>query len=231
MSSKFNPLVTFAYRKLLPRLWQDKIDVARGESQVFRPCFQETKSIFIHIPKAAGTSIARAIYGMNVGHRRASDYIRVSRKEFFSYYRFSFVRNPWDRAISAYNFAKQGGTDLVQPLPNPVYKTEVFSSFDRFVREWLPYADLSKEDVVFAPQYEYIYDTKGNLLVDYIGKIEELEQGLDVLRQALKRPIDIKNLNRSNREDAHYRDSYTQETAAIVAEIYKKDIELFNYQF
>ena len=168
--SDYNPAMTHLYRKILPQLWQDRIDVIRGESQVFRPCFQPSKSIFIHIPKAAGTSISRAIYGQNVGHRKAGDYIKISKREFEKYYSFSFTRNPWDRLVSAYNFTRQGGTKLVKPLPNPAYKTSVFKDFKTFVTEWLPYTDLEREDVVFERQYKYIYDFDGNLQVNFVGK-------------------------------------------------------------
>jgi hypothetical protein len=219
------------YRKFLPRLWQDKVDLIRGESQVFRPCFQETKSIFIHIPKAAGTSIARSIYGMNVGHRKASDYIAISDSEFKKYYRFSFVRNPWDRAISAYNFVKQGGTSLVQPLPNNIYKSSMFDTFDTFLTEWLQHQDLGEIDVVFEPQYKYIFDYDENLLVDFVGKIENIEIDLKKIESKINRKIEMKNLNKSNRTTNPYHSEYTNESFEIISKIYAKDIALFNYDF
>jgi hypothetical protein len=219
------------YRKFLPRLWQDKVDLIRGESQVFRPCFQETKSIFIHIPKAAGTSIARSIYGMNVGHRKASDYIAISDSEFKKYYRFSFVRNPWDRAISAYNFVKQGGTSLVQPLPNNIYKSSMVDTFDTFLTEWLQHQDLGEIDVVFEPQYKYIFDYDENLLVDFVGKIENIEIDLKKIESKINRKIEMKNLNKSNRTTNPYHSEYTNESFEIISKIYAKDIALFNYDF
>jgi hypothetical protein len=218
------------YRNCLPLLWQQKIDVARGESQVFRSCFEPTKSIFIHVPKAAGTSIARAIYGMNVGHRKAIDYCNVSAKEFNTHFSFAFVRNPWDRAVSAYNFVKQSGTEYVQPIPNATYQSEVFESFDRFVLEWLVNADLSKEDVVFEPQYKYICNKKGTIIVDHIEKVENMENGILFLQEKLDVEIKIANLNQSTRKK-DFRSYYNEETKKAIAEIYKKDIELFNYSF
>jgi hypothetical protein len=228
---KYPKVARKLYRDILPQIWQDKIDVLRGESQVFRPCFQETRSIFIHIPKAAGTSIARAIYGMNVGHKRASDYIRVSKKEFYRYFTFSFVRNPWDRAVSAYNFTKQGGTGLVKPLPNSVYGSAVFDNFETFVTEWLIYQDLDTIDVVFAPQYKYIYDKSDNLLVNYLGKVETLSTDIPYLESKLNKSIQLQVLNKSNRSEATYRSIYNDHTAEIIANKYKKDIELFSYTF
>jgi len=218
------------YRNFLPLLWQQKIDVMRGKSQVFRSCFEPTKSIFIHVPKAAGTSIARAIYGMNVGHRKAKDYYKVSSREFNAHFSFAFVRNPWDRAVSAYNFAKQNGTEYVQPLPNNTYQSEVFDSFERFVLEWLVNADLSKEDVVFEPQYKYVCDKNDNVIVNHIEKVENMHNGILFLQDQLQIEIKIDNLNQSTRKK-DYRSYYNEYTKKVIAELYKKDIELFNYTF
>jgi len=229
--SRHSAIPTYLYRRVLPQLWQDKIDVYRGESQVFRPCFKPTQSIFIHIPKAAGTSIARAIYGQNVGHRKASDYIRVSKKEFIKYYRFSFTRNPWDRLVSAYNFVKQGGTDLVQPLPNPAYTSPAFRDFKTFVTEWLPEADLNVEDVVFEQQFKYIYSEAGELQVDFVGKIESTTEDIATIEQQLGIKIALNTLNSSNRDRHDYRLDYSDAMAEIVDQIYRRDIELFGYQF
>jgi hypothetical protein len=228
--TKSSNIIKKTYRNTLPLLLQQKIDVLRGESQVFRPCFQETKSIFIHIPKAAGTSIARAIYGMNVGHRKAVDYCKVSKREYKKYYTYSFVRNPWDRVVSAYNFAKQGGTSYVQPIPNPIYQSKLFSDFETFVTQWLSTADLRNEDVVFAPQHWYIYDENMQCLVDHIGRIETLTNDLQILEKQLNMKIVIEQLNQSNRKN-DYRSYFTEETKAIVTSIYQKDIELFKYEF
>jgi hypothetical protein len=218
------------YRNCLPLSWQQKIDVIRGESQVFRPCFESTKSIFIHVPKAAGTSIARAIYGMNVGHRKAIDYYDVSNKKFDAHFSFAFVRNPWDRAVSAYNFVKQNGTGYVQPLPNSIYQSELFDSFERFVLQWLVNADLSKVDVVFEPQYKYICDRNNNIIVDHIGTVENMKSSILFLQKKLNVEIKIANLNQSTRKK-DFRSYYNEETKKVIAELYKKDITLFNYSF
>jgi hypothetical protein len=219
------------YRNALPTILQQKIDVMRGESQVFRPCFAPSQSIFIHIPKAAGTSIARAIYGMNVGHKKIEDYARVSQKELDKYFTYSFVRNPWDRTVSAYNFFRQNGTKYVQPLKNDIFKSEQFSTFERFVLEWLIEADLSQEDVIFAPQHWYIRNKKRDIAVDYLGKVEQLDLGIAEIGERLNIDIKLEKLNSSKRKE-EYRNYYsTPELIDIVAQIYAKDIELFDYTF
>ncbi len=227
--AKYLKISTLFYRKFLPELLQQKIDVIRGESQVFKECFEPTKSIFIHVPKAAGTSIARSIYGQSVGHKKATDYIRVSRKTFKQYFSYGFVRNPWDRTVSAYHFAKQGGTKYVQPIENKVYQSKKFRSFESFVKEWLVDVNFEKEDVVFAPQYLWLYENS-RCAVNHIGKLENLDSEIGYLESKIGVSVNIPKLNVSNKSK-NFLQYYTPDLVDIVGEIYEKDIKLFNYEY
>ncbi|MEM7140951.1 MAG: sulfotransferase family 2 domain-containing protein [Actinomycetota bacterium] len=223
-------MIRQVYDRLVPELWRQRLHLARGGTDVFRPCFRETGSIQIHVPKAAGTSVSYALYGGNIGHRTALDYHRISRRHFASYFRFGFVRNPWDRAVSAYQFARSGGTEYVQPIPDPVYRSETFATFERFVMDWLPSASLDEVDVVFRPQWTFLCDRRGDVLVDHIGRTERLTEDLAVVETALGRAIRPEHLNRTARA-VDYPSYYTPETRAMVAEIYRRDIEMFGYEF
>lgn len=227
--TKKSKIASLLYRNALPELLQQKIDVVRGASQVFRECFEPTKSIFIHVPKAAGTSIARAIYGQNVGHRKASDYTKVSRNTFNQYFSYGFVRNPWDRAVSAYHFAKQGGTQYVQPIENTVYHSDKFRSFESFVKEWLVSADLKHEDVVFAPQHWWLYENE-SCAVNHVGKLENLDSEITFLEAKLNMRIDIPRLNVSDKSK-DYHQYYTPKLVELVASVYEKDIARFDYTY
>jgi chondroitin 4-sulfotransferase 11 len=204
--------------------------LARGGTDVYLPCFRETGSVFIHVPKAAGTSVSRALYGINVGHRPARDYERISSRYFRRYFRFGFVRNPWDRAVSAYEFVRSGGTEFVKPIPDPVYATEAFESFSRFVLEWLSVIPLGSADVVFRPQWTFLCDEDGRVLVDHVGRVERLAVDLRPVEDALGVTIRPERLNRARRP-VEYTDYYTPETRDIVGDIYQDDIEMFGYEF
>lgn len=223
-------MIRRSYDRLVPELWRQRIHLLRGGTDVFLPCFRETGSIQVHVPKAAGTSISHALYGGNIGHRRALDYHRISARHFRRYFRFGFVRNPWDRAVSAYEFARAGGTEWVRPIPDPVYGSETFASFDRFVREWLVGASLDEIDVVFRPQWTFLCDEQGRLLVDHVGRVERFADDLAVVEDALGRPIRPERLNQTDRA-VRSADYYTPETRDMVADVYQRDIEMFGYEF
>jgi len=218
------------YFRFLPQRVRDKFEVLIGMSDYYDIPIKSTGCLFIHVPKAAGTSVSRAIYGENIGHFTAQFYRDLSKREFNKYFKFAIVRNPWDRAVSAYHFVKQGGTDLVQPNADEDFSNDCFESFERFVKEWLTVVDISKKDVVFQPQYWFICDENENVLVDYIGKLEKMDEVSQVLTEKLNKKFEFEKLNVSKRKK-DFRSYYNAETKALVSEIYKKDIELFGYEF
>ena len=89
---------------------QQKRERLQDDGYTYKP-YDDYRCIFVHIPKAAGMSICRSLFGnLAGGHATLSDYqIIFPRLEFESYFKFTFVRNPWDRVFSAYNFLKKGG--------------------------------------------------------------------------------------------------------------------------
>jgi hypothetical protein len=108
------------------------------------------------------------------------------------------------------------------------YDVPAFSSFERFVEEWLPTANLAEEDNVLRPQYPYICDGSGQVLVDWIGRTERMQEVAEHLSDITGRTIVIPNVNTSG-PSLNYRSLYTSRLSDIVASAYRRDIELFGY--
>jgi len=171
----------------------------------------EYKVIFIHIPKTAGRSIAA---GLNVdrtltgkSHHRDIHYFKqqLSTKEFDDAFKFAFVRNPLDRFLSA--SAQAVGDDK--------------TSFEDLV------INIGKEENktgFFKPQNEMIYDFGDNLLIDFVGKFENLQADWDYVRTQLGFGDDLQQLGVGN-----YTDHYTTQTRTAVTNFYQKDMEVFGY--
>lgn len=225
--------------------------------------------IFIHIPKCAGQSVERIFLdavGLNwttraplllrindrpelgpphLAHLTARDYVAckyVTPQQFESYFKFAIVRNPWDRMISFYKYLG-------------FYKCSDFKSFlnGYFVRRlW------TNKYWFVRPQYEFLYNEKGECMVDYIGRFEHLQKNMQYVgkrvglkinqlpltnksRKELPSPsVQIGELYRYvmrqyiNRRRAmlnDYRAYYDKESISRVAQMYKRDIELFGYEF
>lgn len=100
--------------------------------------FDELKTIFVHVPKCGGVSINRALFGnLGGGHTSLEEYLTVfSPSEFLSFFKFAFVRNPWDRVVSAYFFLKNGG---LNQWDKDWFARELseYETFESFVRQWL----------------------------------------------------------------------------------------------
>ena len=131
----------FLFRVVAPghfRRYQTR-RVSTGEKRSSYDGFDRTRSIFVHIPKAGGVSVAISLYGNRAGsHTSVSGYQLVfSAAEFQSYFKFTFVRNPWDRLYSAYRFLSAGGMNDLDRSWSEKHLAGV-EDFEAFVLEALP---------------------------------------------------------------------------------------------
>jgi hypothetical protein len=195
--------------------------------------------IFTHVPKTAGKSV-RFLLGLpefahqyvptgkdveyGFGHNRLVDF---NDKEYFSrYFKFAFVRNPYDRVVSAFSYLCSGGCNEIDRLFYEEYLRVYDNIFDAFAED-LPRLLATPH---FAPQAVWLCDTCGALLTDFVGRYERLERDLIIIGNRLglsfgKLPV----LNASTHEP--YRSYYDASTRQRIAFAYGEDLELFGYQF
>jgi chondroitin 4-sulfotransferase 11 len=193
---------------------------------------RKSKSIFIHIQKTAGASIEDAMKrhdpaaetGIESGRRHlfARDVRNiVDPRTWSAYYRFAFVRNPWDRLVSWYSMCMQNDA------PN---------AFAKHVRDHAPtFADFVVGTTTGIAQrttynqLDFLTDEDGVLIVDFVGRFERLAEDWAVVRQRLGLTAELPHANRS----AHrgYRDYYTAATRDVVARRFERDIAHFGYEF
>ena len=188
--------------------------------------------IFVHVPKAAGTSINRALYGRTLGHYSASEIKFRFPSLYERAFTFSVVRNPWDRALSAYRFASLGRTDSMGVRKPIQYKTPDFKSFERFVCDWLPQKDIQSIDFIFRPQWLFVCDSEKEILVDHLGRFEKMGETVSFLNEIFCKDIKVENQNSTRIAISDYRSAYTRpEMVDIISSLYNQDIKLFGYSF
>lgn len=193
--------------------------------------FCESKCIFIHIPKCAGISVSTSLFGCyGGGHMELWKYQFLFDNIFYnSAFKFTYVRNPWDRVYSAFSFLKNGGFDE----RDRSWSIKVFEknlSFEKFVKDLLHRTIIQKKNH-FKPQVEFMRDLSGEIGLDYIGRFENIETDYKVITKRLSMNKSLVKKNVGRKKGVDYRLQYDSEMIDIVGDVYKDDIEILNYEF
>lgn len=202
------------------------------------------RCIFIHIPKCAGTSINKLLSENTIFDYRIPNYdflygwcpkrklflqhatVRelleldlISNKIWNEYYKFTIIRNPWDRLISSYNWIKND-LSIKGNLNDFLTRDKQFSRID--LLNPLDYrADhlKSQSDYIFFEDYKlndiYAFDKVQNIPFYKILNNNELI---------------IKHFKKSNK-NKHYSQYFTNTQKEIVKQMYKDDILNFSFEF
>lgn len=190
----------------------------------------EYKCIFIHIPKTGGTSIVKLINAKKCegfsgnNHQQSLSRYKQRFDNYDNYYKFTVVRNPWDKMVSEYKWF----TNTKYKFPGR-HVTKHFSDkgFDFFVENFrkLKVGDMShrREQITFIRPVEDL---------NKIVRFEHLSTELYSICEHLNIPIDtIPHKHNLSSNMRHYTEYYNDSTRKLVAEQYKNDIEHFGYKF
>lgn len=190
------------------------------------------RAIFIHVQKTAGSSIEAVLRAQDpaagshlVDGSRHVDAVRVREHLgpaiWDSYFKFAFVRNPWDRLVSWYQMC----IDVREPNAFQRYVREAFPTFESFVMG----ATTGRGAKTTRNQLDYVTDPTGRLIVDFVGRYENVEADFAVVATRLALAGALPRVNVSRHGD--YRAYYSDATRGIVAERFARDIAAFGYRF
>lgn len=194
--------------------------------------FIKNKCIFIHIPKTAGVAVTNSLFGRATGgHTPLAQYaIILSKKEFESFFKFTLVRNPWDRLVSAYLYLKQGGRNKYDKAWAEKHLSP-YRDFETFVLEWVNKTNILK-GVHFMPQYTFLtLPGKRYPEMDFIGRYENLIEDYNQIRNILGFGEQLILYNKTQNKNSDYRTYFNNKMTEIVYNTYIDDIELFGYNF
>jgi len=190
------------------------------------------KFIFIDICKTAGTSINKTFskkYKCIGKHHSITNIVgdfsfctNLTKEQIDKYFKFTFVRNPYDRIVSLWLWGVKS-----------TYKEYNFKQFVLGIKN-------KKFDdhnfVRYIPMVDWLCDKSGKIRVDYIGRYENLEDDFaKVCKKVKVNKLPLEKINtaeyRNRKPRKKYWEYYDDETRDVVTEIYKKDIDKFDYKF
>jgi hypothetical protein len=181
------------------------------------------KAIIFRIPKVANSSF-KVLFPNFTADNEEKDLEEAKNilgEKYDNYFKFGFVRNPWDRLVSCWS--DKTTESFKSNYPHSRFTQATNKSFDCFV-------DLLKngafgEDRHIVPQVFFIPPD-----LDFIGKFENLQQDFNIVCDKIGIPQQIlPHKNKSKHK--HYTEYYDDETREIVAQKYARDIEYFGYEF
>lgn len=147
------------------------------------------------------------------------------------YFKFGFVRNPWDRLVSCYlQKLDPGGQYMRKRYLGLALRED--ASFRQFAEAVCEVSD-EEANSHFRSQHVVLCGEDGELLPDFIGRFENLQEDFVQVGAKIGAPhLELPHLTPSlSREGRHYRNFYDAKLAEKVGERFRKDIELFGYSF
>lgn len=157
--------------------------------------------------------IARIGHG-HVGARRIRAFLDDAM--WHTYFKFGFVRNPFDRFVSTCFFLHRDNAQFSAAATTNMKQSLKNRSF--------------RERVLIRPQSLQLTDDAGRLQLDYVGRYESLQADFDeVCRRIGIASSALPRRNASDHDD--YTAYYDDELRDSVAEFYRQDLELFEYRY
>ena len=209
--------------------------------------------LFVHIAKTGGTSVRAALrryrwggwYSVPLGlaslanqmtrprhklglkfprHAKALAALEMLPADVYQgFFKFAIVRNPWDLQVSSYHHIRREKPEVLAGV----------TSFEDFLKlKFDPERDYDfMLDISAELQHEYLVDLQGNIIVDFIGRYENLQTDFGSICERIGIPApELPHLRRAqDRRD--YRSYYTDELAELVAHHYQRDLEILGYTF
>jgi len=173
------------------------------------------KFIFIHIQKTAGTSISSVLDSYceeSYPLMKHASAVKIQEKfgsdVWSEYFKFSFIRNPYERLLSWYNMIdKSRGNSNPNPFHAQIQKN--IHSFGDFIMQKKDFINDSKLPRQRITQFQKI-SNNGEVIIDFVGRYENINKDFSHICRKLNIPeIELPIINKFDHQN--YINYYTKE--------------------
>lgn len=140
---------------------------------------------------------------------------KLGKEKYNDFFKFTFVRNPWDWQVSLYEYMLQSENH---------YQHELIASMKSF-EEYIEWRVTQDKNL----QKDFLVDDKGKIIVDFIGTFEKLDRDFQNICETLQLSEKLPHVNKTNRRN--YQSYYNDNSKNMIYEHFKEDIEMFHYDF
>ena len=221
-------IIKSAYWKLLLIISDDAYEKNQSKrSGLTLPgCFNETRSIFIHVPKTAGISVATALYGRSIPHFTWRDWQLINPRKFRAFFKFAVLRDPFSRFTSAFDYLKGGGTTAYDKefSESTLARVSTANDFAKSLKDPAFWNQVNKE-YHFMPQSMYVADESGRPQVDLLVRFESLHADFPKIAKAVGR--EGARLAHLNKTPERKQIDLDAEARSLLGSLYERDFALW----
>ena len=225
------------------------------------PIFYNKKAIFIRVPKTASRSMFDALADSSEVGRAKTGAIhetasairqRIKRDTYDNFFKFAFVRNPWDWVLSWTYYKARIGKLVFGSLDFNQWLINIGEISNDRGGYWSPESEYAHNLLGHKPmpcglnscrgklgfaciclprdsQHIFITDKNKDSIVDFVGRFEDIENDWAHVCSKINIENKLMHSNKSTHED--YRKEYSDKSAEVIYNIFKTDIEMFGYRF
>jgi hypothetical protein len=177
--------------------------------------YQHTQ-LHYYLKRLFGRSwVEKTIGGLHIPANRLRTHYSLD--EWLGFFKFAFVRNPYDRVVSYYEFIGR----------SPEHNDHAWVRCHSFE----DYVMALGTEIWADPQHYHRCAPDGEILVDFVGRFERLKEDFNQAIKQLSLPeASLDHINRGEREVSNYLDYLTPALIAQINKVYDEDFRIFKYE-
>jgi hypothetical protein len=184
----------------------------------------------IHIKKCGGRSFSALFPNLPDTHETIRDYEKKMQDKLNSYFKWTIVRNSWERIVSLFFYLHQEAGFFGH--------LDRYKNFERFVTD-LYFSSQQNSSVFYLgkwpfesqPQIEYLKNSTGKIKLDYFCYLPRIKDDFEVIKKECNMPHNWNYPHHGKSKHDDYRNYYNDFTAACIGSLYAEEINYFKFSF